>query len=520
MELNSGNPSRHYRSKYQRKGSEMKNVLCSLLFGILILYPAGLRGADPPISEATAECLECHTIVHPGIVESWRKSRHSTMTPKQGMSVEGLARKVSSKRVPEALQPNVVGCAECHALRPEAHGDTFDHNGHDIHVVVSPNDCAVCHSTEADQYGKNIMSHAYTNLNGNPVYQKLEVSITGRATLDDGQIKFEPPSDETRAETCYYCHGTKLSVAGTEVRDTELAGEMEFPVIEGWPNQGVGRVNLDGSRGSCAACHTRHAFSIEMARKPYTCKECHVGPDVPAFKVYAASKHGNIFAAMNKSWDFNAVPWTIGQDFTAPTCATCHVSLLVNTEGDVVSERTHQMNNRLPWRIFGLVYAHPHPQNPDTTIIRNKDGQPLPASLDGEFASPYLIDDKEMDKRRQAMQAACLNCHGTAWVNGQWKRFENTIRETNADILTATTVMNGIWKQGLADFKANPFDEAIEKRWTDAWQLYANTTRFASAMGGGGDYGVYAGGRYQLTRALLEINEWRTLRVKMTAGSE
>ena len=100
----------------------------------------------------------------------------------------------------------------------------------------------------------------------------------------------------TKAETCYYCHGTKLKVIGTETRDTEAAGELDFPIIEGWPNQGVGRINLDGSLGACSACHTRHAFSIEMARKPYTCKECHVGPDVPAFKVYAASKHGNIFA--------------------------------------------------------------------------------------------------------------------------------------------------------------------------------------------------------------------------------
>ncbi len=338
--------------------------------------------------------------------------------------------------------------------------------------------------------------------------------------MTDGKIAFEPPGDATRAESCYYCHGTKLKVAGSEVRDTELAGEMEFPIIEGWPNQGVGRVNLDGSRGSCSACHTRHTFAIEMARKPYTCKECHVGPDVPAFKVYTASKHGNIFSAMNKSWDFNAVPWTIGQDFTAPTCATCHVSLLVNTDGDVVSERTHQMNNRLPWRIFGLVYATPHPLSPDTTIIRNKDGQPLPASLDGEFASEYLIDDKEMNKRRQAMQAACLNCHGSSWVNGQWKRFENTIRETNSDILTATRIMKDIWEKGLADFTINPFDEAIEKKWTDVWQLYANTTRFASAMGGGGDYGVYAGGRYQLTQALLEINEWRTVWEKLNSGSK
>ena len=64
-----------------------------------------------------------------------------------------------------------------------------------------------------------------------------------------------------------------------------------------------------------------YCFSIEMARKPSTCKECHVGPDVPAAKVYASSKHGNIYSAMHKTWDFEAVPWKIGEDFTAPTCA-------------------------------------------------------------------------------------------------------------------------------------------------------------------------------------------------------
>jgi hypothetical protein len=218
---------------------------------------------------------------------------------------------------------------------------------------------------------------------------------------------------------------------------------------------------------------------------------------------------------MNKTWDFKAVPWTIGQDFTAPTCAACHISLLVNAEETVVSERTHQMSDRLPWRLFGLVYAHPHPLSPDTTVIRNKDGQPLPTALDGELAANYLIDEKEMDARRKTMQAACLNCHGTAWVNGQWQRLENTIRQTNAEILTATGIMRAVWQDGLADPGSNPFDEAIEKKWTDAWQFYANTIRFASAMGGGGDYGVYADGRYQLTRTLLEINDWRVLQEKV-----
>ena len=493
----------------------MKKVGILLCMGIIFFQNIIVSAADDAVSEATAECIDCHASIHPGIVRDWQKSRHAKITPQDAMAVDGLARKLSSKNVPENLKDSVVGCAECHSLNPKAHADTFEHNGYDIHVVVSPTDCRTCHAQEAEQYSRNIMSHAYDNLAANPLYQKLELSITGSKTRNKDKIVYEPANAATKAETCYYCHGTKLKVIGTETRDTEAAGELDFPIIEGWPNQGVGRVNLDGSLGSCAACHTRHAFSIEMARKPYTCKECHVGPDVPAFKVYAASKHGNIYSAMNKAWDFKAVPWTIGKDFTAPTCATCHISLLVNTDEEVVSERTHQMNNRLPWRIFGLVYAHPHPLSPDTTVIRNKNGLPLPATLDGEFATEYLIDEKERETRKKAMQAACLNCHDTSWVKGHWQRFENTIEETNGDIRLASEVMGDIWREGLADFKANPFDEAIEKKWTDTWQLYANTIRFASAMGGGGDYGVYAGGRYQLSQALLEINDWLNLRKKM-----
>jgi hypothetical protein len=439
------------------------------------------------------------------------------------MTVEGVAQKVSSKMVPEELRNIVVGCAECHMLRPKEHADTFEHNGYEIHVVVSPDDCKTCHSQEAQQYSKNIMSHAYQNLAGNKLYLQHQRSIIGKTVYEGGKITFKEADQDTRAEACYYCHGTKLEVSGYETRDTEAAGELKFPVIEGWPNQGVGRVNLDGSLGSCAACHTRHAFSIEMARKPYTCSECHVGPDVPAYKVYISSKHGNIFSSMSATWDFNAVPWTIGKDFTAPTCAGCHVSLLVNADEEVVAERTHQMNNRLAWRIFGLIYAHPHPQEPDTTIIRNINDQPLPTDFNGGFASNYLIDKNEMETRRKAMQAACLNCHDTSWVRGQWQRFENTIKTSNAEILNATKIMSDIWQQGYAqglENNASPFDEAIEKRWTDTWLFYANTIRFASAMACGGDYGVFADGRYQLSKALVDLNDWLNLRKQMNAASK
>ena len=493
-------------------------MVISILVGF---FAAGTTlAAEAAISEATAECIDCHASIHPGIVNDWQNSRHAIITPQKAMAVKGVARKVSSKSVPEGLQNVVVGCAECHTQRPKAHKDTFDHNGYNIHVVVSPDDCQTCHATERQQYSKNIMAHAYGNLADNKLHQKLEHSILASAKYQTGELKIAPANDATTAEACYYCHGTKLELNGYETRDTEAAGELEFPIIKGWPNQGVGRINLDGSMGACSACHTRHAFSIEMARKPYTCKECHVGPDVPAFKVYAASKHGNIFATQHSSWDFKAVPWTIGKDFTAPTCATCHVSLLVNTDEAVVVQRTHQMNNRLPWRILGLIYAHPHPAEPNTSIIRNKDGLPLPTDFAGGLATKFLIDEKEQNARRQAMQAACLNCHDGSWVNGHWKRFENTIAETNAQTLAATGIMEDIWQHGFADPKDSPYNEAIERKWSESWLFYANTIRFASAMGGGGDYGVFADGRYHLSKTLLELNDWLKLQKKLDAASK
>ncbi|BBO71331.1 hypothetical protein DSCA_52610 [Desulfosarcina alkanivorans] len=488
----------------------------------IILNAGAAFAGDAPVSDATQECLDCHAVYHPGIVADWKKSRHAAVTPKAAMAVGDLQRRMSGGKVPEALQATGVGCAECHTLRGDAHADTFEHNGYDIHVVVSPDDCATCHATERRQYSKNIMAMAEKNLSENTLYADLQRNILGAAEVTPDRVHFTPADDMTRADACYYCHGTRLRVTATEIRDTD-AGELAFPVIAGWPNQGVGRVNLDGSRGACSACHTRHRFSIEMARKPYTCKECHVGPDVPAFKVYSASKHGNIFSSMNAGWDFDTVPWTLGEDIQAPTCATCHISLTVNADGDVINPRTHQMSDRLGWRIFGLIYAHPQPQSPDTTIIRNAAGLQLPTDLDGSLAADFLISADEIETRRTAMRRTCLACHDTSWVKGFFARLDNTIATSNRSVKAATQLMRSIWDQGYARGLAgggSMFDQYIERRWSDVWLLYANNIRFVSAMAGGGDYGVFEDGRYHLTRAIMDMHDWQQTRDLIMEGKK
>ena len=134
----------------------MRYVLITLALVVVVLISVQAQSAAVPISESSADCIDCHSSIHPGIVKDWQQSRHAKITPKEAIVVEGLARKVSAKSVPENLLNTAVGCAECHMLRPKAHADTFEHNAYDIHVVVSPDDCRTCHPDEAEQYSKNI----------------------------------------------------------------------------------------------------------------------------------------------------------------------------------------------------------------------------------------------------------------------------------------------------------------------------------------------------------------------------
>jgi len=493
----------------------MKNIWLGML--VLLALAGTATAKSGSISEDTETCLECHATLHPGIVQDWLHSRHAKTTPAEGLKKGKLERRISVSQVPKEIATVAVGCAECHTLNSGKHKDSFMHNGYNVHTVVTPNDCAACHAVEVEQYGKNVMSHARSNLVKNPVYVSLMNEVNGTHAFEGTgtRMTVSLPNEKTSADSCLFCHGTKIEVTGVRTVESDM-GDMEIPKLSGWPNQGVGRLNPDGSMGSCSACHTRHRYSIEMARKPHTCSECHKGPDVPAYPVYMVSKMGNVYSTHKKDWDFQAVPWKVGKDFTAPTCATCHVSLLVGEDKNVIAERTHQMNNRLPWRLFGIVYAHAHPKSPDTTIIRNKSGLPLATDLTGEPAASYLIDASEQKKRRQTMSAICLSCHGSGWVEGHFARLENTIKTTNEMTLTATNILLTAWEKGAAKGLSQNdsiFNETLEKKWTEQWLFFANSTRLASAMAGA-DYGVFANGRWYLSRNTHEMLEWLHFKLK------
>jgi len=473
--------------------------------------PAQQAAEPPPVSEQTEECLGCHESDTPGIVADWRTSRHARTSPAMALARPPLERRLSATDVPVERRGVAVGCFECHGLNPERHQDNFEHFGFRINTVVSPNDCRTCHPTEAGQYLASKKAFAVDNLEQNPLYHTLVETITATRTVRDGRPVPAPTGDNTRNKTCFACHGTRVEAKGlkTVVVDGD---ELRVPNLTNWPNQGVGRINPDGTQGSCAACHSRHGFSIEMARKPYTCAQCHLAPDVPAWEVYRESKHGNLFSTHQAGWNFDAVPWRVGTDFRAPTCAACHMALLAAPDGEPIVQRNHDFGGRLWVRIFGLITSHPQPKYGGTFTIRNAEGLPLPTTLDGKPALEHLIDAAEQARRQGEMKKVCLACHGTSWADGHFAQMARLNADTDKMVLAATDLVKRAWELKLAD-PANPFDEAIERKWVTQWLFYANSVRYSGAMGGP-DYAAFKYGWWDLTRNLEEMADSIELKAK------
>ncbi len=497
---------------YTRKFRTLCMMSAVVLLACLLMASAiSAAEVKPPVSEATQACLECHNIATPGIVADWQRSRMASRTPEMGLKVPELERRVTAKLedIPQAMRTVVVGCAECHTQRAPKHPGSFDHEGAQVHTVVSPEDCATCHPQERREYGQNLMAHARGNLINNPVYMDLANHINGVQKVAGGKVTYEKPAAGDQAESCLYCHGTEVKAEGTRTINNPQLGEVTVAKLSGWPNRGVGRKNPDGSLGSCTPCHSRHQFAIQMARNPAACAECHKGPDVPAYKVYEVSKHGNLFQALGKDWNMQALPWTVGKDFSAPTCATCHISLLVAGDGTLLAKRTHRMNDRLWWRLIGLIYSHPHPKDPDTSKIKNADGMTLATTLNGKPASQFLIDEKEQAARRQTMRKVCLGCHSGQWVDGQFQRLQASIKSADAMVLASTNILQDVWRSGLAlgPGKGSPFDQYIEQLWVEQWLFYANSVRLASAMIGA-DMGVFENGRWNMAKNVQQMHDW------------
>ncbi|AMV71689.1 hypothetical protein JCM30471_02550 [Desulfuromonas carbonis] len=388
--------------------------LLPVLTGILCLLLAQAALAQTPrISKETQDCLDCHSAM-PGIVSQWQDSEHWNAG---------------------------VGCYECHKA-DKKDPDAMEHNGYTVAIIVSPRDCGQCHPKEtAEQEGSH---HAAAGDILNTKDGILGQTIGGEPAVAVG---------------CRQCHGSIVKVKADGTLDTNT-----------WPNTGIGRVNPDGSKGTCSACHTRHRFSKAQARQPETCGKCHLGPDHPQKEVYEESKHGILFASFKGDLNMDKPKWVAGEDYyDAPTCATCHMSA-TRTQGV-----THDVGTRLSW----------------------------------DLRSPVSGRTTDWQKKLHDMQDVCSACHGAPFVEGFYKQLDEFVVFYNDKFAIPAKEIRGIlMDEGV--LSKSDFDDKIDWIYWELWHHEGRRARHGAAMSGP-DYawwhGIYDVAKNFYTELLPEAKE-------------
>jgi hypothetical protein len=364
------------------------------------------------LSKESQACIGCHKTDSAGVYQQWGSSKHYRAN---------------------------IGCYECHAAQ-EGEPDAFKHEGQWIATIVSPKDCARCHVRESQEFSKSHHSK------GARILGSLDNTL---AEVVEGNRGMVTPAFQTGVAAsavvgCWQCHGSEIKV---------LPGGKLDPAT--WPNTGIGRINPDGSEGSCSACHSRHAFSAEQARNPDNCGKCHMGPDHPQMEIYYESKHGIAFRAYKDKLNLDSPKWVVGEDYSlAPTCATCHMSA---TKNQPVS---HDVGMRISWNNRPAVSIRPE-------VSDQKMGLP------GATVS--------WETRRAAMKDVCRNCHEQQWVDSFYVQYDNLIELYHEKFAKPGLELYGLAKPLLSPVE---FSNRIDWAWYEIWHHEGRRARHGASMMG------------------------------------
>ncbi|HHL40841.1 MAG TPA: cytochrome C552 [Deltaproteobacteria bacterium] len=347
--------------------------------------------SDYYVSAKNQDCIDCHLkkSVGEGGIRDWMESRHAAKG---------------------------IGCFECHGADKED-ADAFEHEGDYIAVVVTPKDCARCHKTISEEFQASRHAGAAGFIDS--LDNVLGNIIEGPAAADSG---------------CRQCHGSVVRV----LEDGRLDPAT-------WPNSGMGRINPDGSKGSCSACHGRHRFSKAQARQPENCGKCHMGPDHPQIEIYNESKHGILYRANidDMNLDNPKEKWIAGRDYQYPTCVTCHMSA---TDSQPL---THDVGKRISWTL-----------RPEVSI---------------------KLDDWE--KKRKAMKDVCTSCHSPEYVDNFYVQYDSVVTLYNEKFgRPAKEAMEKLRSSGK--LTPTPFDEKIEWTYFELWHHEGRRARMGASMMG------------------------------------
>jgi hydroxylamine dehydrogenase len=458
---------------------ETKRIIIAILgatFVISLLFVQRLEvarkreeaGLVPPhiaVPASSKTCVDCHGQLNAGIIDHWKGSRHARTG---------------------------IGCVECHqAERGDA--DAFSHYGVVIAAIVTPRDCSRCHPQVGAEFAAS--HHAA----GGNILASLDNYLA--EVVEGSRLPFDPhsPTPGKAVQSvngmasafvgCQQCHGSKVGLVsstggiitvddlrpGPDGKPTSLDAVGRIvkdqngkPLLSAatWPNTGIGRINLDGSLGSCSACHSRHDFSARRARQPENCGKCHLGPDHPQKEIYEESKHGVAYRDLKDQMSLDADSWVLGKDYSqAPTCATCHMSGNVRNGGRI----THDPGERISWT-----------NRPPVSLVMDTDvNHKVVTETDPAKRAALVVDTAEAKRAR--MKEVCSTCHTADYVNHFYRQYDDLVILYNEKFAKpGQKIMDALLAQGL--ITATQFDEEIEWSWYYLWHHQGRRARHGASM--------------------------------------
>ncbi len=355
---------------------------------------------------ASGKCAECHSNQQFSIVHEYELSVHAQRH---------------------------VNCLDCHRVVQGQQGRS--HHDFEITTRVTAANCRACHESVYQQFLRS--RHAA------PAW----AAVAGDEPFSTEQVAFSEQ---------FHPHSVKRPphpLAKLEGKSATQSGCVSC--------HSIGQPNVDGTIGSCSACHSRHTASVELARLPSTCGQCHMGPDHSQLEIYAESKHGVMFSAQRRQLNLAAHPEKLTtRDMFVPTCATCHMSGL---NGLAV---THDPSERLSYNLFAEV-TEPRPNHA---------------------------------RARAAMQEVCSNCHTQPLIDRVYAEADAVVASTNSKVVAARSIMDELRRDNLL---GKPFEKPIDFEYFDLWHYYGRTAKHGAFMGGA-DF-VQWHGNYPILKHAVEI---------------
>jgi len=435
--------------------------------------------ALPGAAAAADTCSDCHKKHSAALVMEWERSKHAK---------------------------NGVDCLACHKSEKENPG-SWVHHGERISMIVTPKTCAQCHSRENEEFSRS--HHALAG----EILASLDNVLAEKAA---GM----PGNNADAVNGCLQCHGGVVKFKKDAKGELLREGPEGKPVVDPdtWPNSGIGRINPDGSRGSCNACHSRHIFEAKTARSPENCGKCHMGPDHPQIEIFNESKHGIAFNANRDKMGLDKDEWILGKDYSAaPTCATCHMAGHMSKDGKVEGN-SHDVGERISWTLRPAVSAKmnlvvfedgfkedylepralPKPGDTVETVEKVREGDVLVNKKVTRKVAKVL----RWQERREKMTAACANCHGGSFIDNFYKQYDSLVGLFNDKFgKPSKAIMDDLIKDGILSAKA-PFEHEVQWIYYELWHHEGRRARHGAAMMGP-DY-THWHGMYEVSKHFYE----------------